>query len=87
MHVVTTTEPAPDWADELAKQIAFDLRATFHTKIELGLVAARLRLLKAQGVDDGLKMAQASIADAFALHKDENEPRLEVLPLGEGLNA
>ena len=87
MHVVTTTEPAPDWADELAKQIAFDLRATFHTRIELGLVAARLRLVKAQGVGDGLVSAAAAVTDAFTLHKDENEPRIEVLPLGEGLNA
>lgn len=87
MHVVTTTEPAPDWADELAKQIAFDLRATFHSKLEIGLVASRLRLLKAEGVGEGLKQAAASIEDAFALHKDDNEPRLEVLPLGPGLNA
>lgn len=79
--------PAADWADDLAKTIALDLRAVFATSVETGLVAARLRLLQAEGKRDGIRECRDALADTLALHDDQTEPKIEVLPLGEGLNA
>jgi hypothetical protein len=50
-----------DWADELARKIAFDLGADSAERRHLELVAARLRLVKQEGIGEGLDQATAAI--------------------------
>jgi hypothetical protein len=59
-----------DWADELARQIAADFGSrpwTYDGNVEvpdelsLNLVAARLRIIRHEGVGDGLDQARDAI--------------------------
>jgi hypothetical protein len=62
----------PDWADELAKQIAVDLAAVFATPQARDLVAARLRKVHLEGQRVGLDEARAAVLDAITLHNDSH---------------
>ncbi len=51
-----------DWADDLAKRIAFDLGADSAERRQLELVAARLRVVKQEGVGEGIDQAKSAVA-------------------------
>jgi hypothetical protein len=50
-----------DWADELARTIAHDLNV-FPDKRRFDLIAARLRVVREEGVGEGLDQARKVIA-------------------------
>jgi hypothetical protein len=64
-------EIAPDWADELAKTFETDLYVSNATPEAHALVAARLRLCRQQGIEEGLKLALAAVTDEVIINASE----------------
>lgn len=53
-----------DWADELARQIAADFGGPAAAdRTRLGLVAARLRVVRQEGIGEGLDQAKNAIKE------------------------
>jgi len=62
-----------DWADELARQIArdFNVPVNLENHIKLDLVAARLRVVRQEGVGDGIKETGKAVDGVFAAAKQK----------------
>lgn len=57
---------APDWADDLARTIIADAGSVAPYQSTHALIAMRLRLLREQGVSDGITRAKEAVSARVA---------------------
>lgn len=63
-----------DWSEQLARVIAADLLVADPGLMNLGIVAARLRLLRHEGVGEGLTLARQTLFPAPAKAEEHDAP-------------